>query len=195
MSLGRLKVKYGKKGTLECWNDLFFLPRYTPVQLPRADIKPYHESYFADNPPTQQHVNATAPAQNSGDMLPVEGLAASLHARILNTQGGKSEPTSGSGNRRWMQKCNKNNNNNNDHGRMFRYQPYPQQPIPSNSGPVAVKTEAGSTTAPSPPAEPHSNSSTPKAEEPPTQQQSVPRQQQRQRNGAIGDDGELGLRT
>ncbi|CAG9817009.1 unnamed protein product [Phaedon cochleariae] len=47
---------------------------YTP--LPRADIKPYHESYFSDvKPPGQEH----EPRNN----FVAEGLAASLQARAL----------------------------------------------------------------------------------------------------------------
>lgn len=69
--------------------------RYTPVQLPRADIKPYHESYFADNP-QQNRAPATAvnsptaaPPSTNGE-VPLEGLAASLHARIVKTQNGNT---------------------------------------------------------------------------------------------------------
>lgn len=90
-------------------DDFFFFIRYTPVQLPRADIKPYHESYFSDSPSqslTQSH-SATSPLHSSqntsgnGELLPVEGLAASLHARILNNHNnsGKTESTL-AGNRR-----------------------------------------------------------------------------------------------
>lgn len=55
--------------------------RYTPVQLPRADIKPYQESYFTDTKDFK-----TTPNKNftSSHFAPVEGLAATLHARILN---------------------------------------------------------------------------------------------------------------
>lgn len=77
--------------------------RYTPVQLPRADIKPYHESYFTDNPAqslTQSHsapppLHSSSQATSNGELLPVEGLAASLHARILNNHNnsGKTEST------------------------------------------------------------------------------------------------------
>lgn len=76
----------------------FSLFRYTPVQLPRADIKPYHESYFSDNPSqslTQAHPPPslhTSQATSTGELLPVEGLAASLHARILNNHNTKTEP-------------------------------------------------------------------------------------------------------
>lgn len=74
-----------------------FLCRYTPIQLPRADIKPYHESYFTDNP--SQSLAQTHPpsslhssqAGSNGEVLPVEGLAASLHARILNNHNTKNE--------------------------------------------------------------------------------------------------------
>ncbi|KMQ86504.1 histone-lysine n- h3 lysine-79 specific [Lasius niger] len=77
--------------------------RYTPVQLPRADIKPYHESYFSDNPAqslTQSHSappplhSSSQSTSNGGELSPVEGLAASLHARIMNhNNNGKTEPT------------------------------------------------------------------------------------------------------
>lgn len=78
-----------------------FTVRYTPVQLPRADIKPYHESYFSDNPSQSLASSHSAtPSMHSsqstsnGELLPVEGLAASLHARILNNHNnsGKIEP-------------------------------------------------------------------------------------------------------
>nr|CAD7443525.1 unnamed protein product [Timema bartmani] len=49
--------------------------RYEAVQLPRADIKPYHESYFTDSKPPE----------------PVEGLAATLHARLLEGRVVKEE--------------------------------------------------------------------------------------------------------
>nr|CAD7197490.1 unnamed protein product [Timema douglasi] len=49
--------------------------RYEAVQLPRADIKPYHESYFTDSKPPE----------------PVEGLAATLHARLLEGRMVKEE--------------------------------------------------------------------------------------------------------
>lgn len=79
-----------------------YVHRYTPVQLPRADIKPYHESYFSDNPSqslTQSHPTASSlhssQSTPNGELLPVEGLAASLHARILNNpnSSGKTEST------------------------------------------------------------------------------------------------------
>lgn len=73
--------------------------RYTPVQLPRADIKPYHESYFSDNPSqslTHPHPHSSSSIHSSqtssnGELLPVEGLAASLHARILNNHNGTNK--------------------------------------------------------------------------------------------------------
>lgn len=78
----------------------YFFFRYTPVQLPRADIKPYHESYFSDPSQslTQPH-SATPPLHSSqsasnGELLPVEGLAASLHARILNNHNNSSKTES-----------------------------------------------------------------------------------------------------
>ncbi|KAK6624551.1 hypothetical protein RUM44_011410 [Polyplax serrata] len=57
--------------------------RYTPVQLPRADIKPYQESYFTDT----KDFKSTSIKNFTGsqpNFAPVEGLAATLHARILN---------------------------------------------------------------------------------------------------------------
>ncbi|KAL0132967.1 hypothetical protein PUN28_000591 [Cardiocondyla obscurior] len=167
--------------------------RYTPVQLPRADIKPYHESYFSDNPSqtlTQSH-SAASPlhsSQNSsnGELLPVEGLAASLHARILNNHNNSSKTESTLPSSR-------------------RYQPYPRYTTNSNnsngnattSGTVtavcqsqplmSVKTEAvvssvSTSGAPlSPLVEPHSNTSTPLVDEP---QMTT----QRQRS-VVGDDG------
>ncbi|KAF6216003.1 hypothetical protein GE061_000340 [Apolygus lucorum] len=52
--------------------------RYTPVQLPRAEMKPYHESYFS---------NVKSYPRDE----PVEGLAATLHARILHGEEVKPE--------------------------------------------------------------------------------------------------------
>ncbi|XP_073994483.1 DOT1 like histone lysine methyltransferase grappa isoform X2 [Rhodnius prolixus] len=52
--------------------------RYGPVQLPRAELKPYHESFFAD---VKQYSREE----------PVEGLAATLHARILSGDEVKTE--------------------------------------------------------------------------------------------------------
>jgi H3 lysine-79-specific histone-lysine N-methyltransferase len=84
---------------------------YTPVQLPRADIKPYHESYFSDTKPliivnsTPDHKPPTTVAMTevsasklhysrsgSESFGPVEGLAATLHARIVGRQEGSSKP-------------------------------------------------------------------------------------------------------
>lgn len=48
---------------------------YTP--LPRADIKPYQESYFNDVKPTIE-------PENRNNSFVAEGLAASLQARVLN---------------------------------------------------------------------------------------------------------------
>lgn len=81
------------------------------MQLPRADIKPYHESYFSDTKPliivnsTSEHkpsasVCASEVAASkhmysrsgSESFGPVEGLAATLHARILGGQEGGSKP-------------------------------------------------------------------------------------------------------
>ncbi|XP_046599182.1 histone-lysine N-methyltransferase, H3 lysine-79 specific isoform X1 [Neodiprion lecontei] len=165
--------------------------RYTPVQLPRADIKPYHESYFTDNPsqvPTQSHPSLpiqSSQAATNGELLPVEGLAASLHARILNnhnttTSSVKSEPTVVSS--------------------RSRYQPYPRYASGNSSSNgsaalsqshsvVSIKTETpissvSTSGAPlSPLLEPHSNTSTPLVDEP---QMTT----QRQRNAAGDDDGE-----
>lgn len=75
----------------------FFTYRYTPVQLPRADIKPYHESYFSDNPSTSigqlrttttttSNVQSNQSTPSNGDIVPLEGLAATLHARMINNQ-------------------------------------------------------------------------------------------------------------
>ncbi|KAF3423108.1 hypothetical protein E2986_06738 [Frieseomelitta varia] len=164
--------------------------RYTPVQLPRADIKPYHESYFSDNPQslTQAHPPSslhTSQAASNGELLPVEGLAASLHARILNNHNTKTEP---------MLTTNR------------RFQPYPRYATSSNNNgsavtngmvtaicqsqpTMSVKTEAvvssvSTSGAPlSPLIEPHSNTSTPLVDEP---QMTT----QRQRNGIGDDDGE-----
>jgi H3 lysine-79-specific histone-lysine N-methyltransferase len=100
------------------------------VQLPRADIKPYHESYFSDTKPliilnpSSEHkpsanavtseVSASKPlySRSGSESLatseapvnkplysrsgsqsfgPVEGLAATLHARILGGQEGNSK--------------------------------------------------------------------------------------------------------
>lgn len=91
-----------KRVSVETLIDHLFVRRYTPVQLPRADIKPYHESYFSDNPSqslAQSHPTASSlhssQSTSNGELLPVEGLAASLHARILNNpnSSGKAEST------------------------------------------------------------------------------------------------------
>lgn len=59
---------------------------YTP--LPRADIKPYHESYFTDaKPPVSIKIVDMEP---KNQFVP-EGLAATLHARVLNTSVIKEE--------------------------------------------------------------------------------------------------------
>lgn len=59
---------------------------YTP--LPRADIKPYHESYFTDSkPPVSIKIVDMEPKTT---FVP-EGLAATLHARVLNTSVIKEE--------------------------------------------------------------------------------------------------------
>lgn len=81
------------------------------MQLPRADIKPYHESYFSDTKPliivnsTSEHkpsasiasseVSASKPLYSrsgSESFGPVEGLAATLHARIVGGQESGSKP-------------------------------------------------------------------------------------------------------
>ena len=62
-------------------------------------MKPYHESYFSDNPTPPISQTQSAPplhtssqsSSSSAEMLPVEGLAASLHARILNNQSGNGK--------------------------------------------------------------------------------------------------------
>lgn len=78
---------------------------YTPVQLPRADIKPYHESYFSDTKPpiivnpaadhkprttvaaTEESVSKPQYCRSGSESFgPVEGLAATLHARIVGGQ-------------------------------------------------------------------------------------------------------------
>ena len=63
---------------------------YTPVQLPRADIKPYHESYFTDTKPTlsttEHKQTPEVSTSKSHSFAPVEGLAATLHARIVGGQ-------------------------------------------------------------------------------------------------------------
>lgn len=55
--------------------------RYTPVQLPRAEMKPYHESYFTE---TKDLKPGKVFSSTQQSFAPVEGLAATLHARILN---------------------------------------------------------------------------------------------------------------
>lgn len=57
--------------------------RYSPVQLPRADMKPYHESYFMDAKDFKPVPNKSFPNSQHG-FAPVEGLAATLHDRIVN---------------------------------------------------------------------------------------------------------------
>ncbi|PSN43720.1 hypothetical protein C0J52_13998 [Blattella germanica] len=63
---------------------------YTPVQLPRADIKPYHESYFTDTKPSiissEHKQTPDVSTSKSHSFAPVEGLAATLHARIVGGQ-------------------------------------------------------------------------------------------------------------
>lgn len=91
------------RDNISCYNFLF---RYTPVQLPRADIKPYHESYFSDNPQSLAQAHPppslhSSQAVSNGELLPVEGLAASLHARILNNHNTKTEPMLSTSRRYW----------------------------------------------------------------------------------------------
>lgn len=74
----RTTVLYSRSGSYN-QND-----QYTP--LPRADIKPYHESYFNDVKPAVIAMEA----DNRGNFVP-EGLAASLQARVLNGQHIKEE--------------------------------------------------------------------------------------------------------
>lgn len=57
--------------------------QYTP--LPRADIKPYHESYFSDVKPV-----LSTEGESRSNFVP-EGLAASLQARVLNSPHIKEE--------------------------------------------------------------------------------------------------------
>lgn len=83
------------------------------MQLPRADIKPYHESYFADNPSTSlghQRPTTTTSVQSSqssasnGDM-PLEGLAATLHARMIgnhNVNNSNNKADHSSSSRRYL---------------------------------------------------------------------------------------------
>ncbi|KAI4481422.1 hypothetical protein M0804_009542 [Polistes exclamans] len=167
--------------------------RYTPVQLPRADIKPYHESYFSDNLTqslTHSHSSSSihsSQASSNGELLPVEGLAASLHARILNNHNGtnKSDQVLHISRRfqpypRYANNSNSNNNTSTNGSMTTICQTQPA---------VSVKTEAVISTvstsgAPlSPLVEPHSNTSTPLVDEP---QMTT----QRQRNGIGDDDGE-----
>lgn len=54
--------------------------QYTP--LPRADIKPYHESYFTDTKPPVS-LKMVENNDSNKNFIP-EGLAATLHARVLN---------------------------------------------------------------------------------------------------------------
>ncbi|XP_014474310.1 PREDICTED: histone-lysine N-methyltransferase, H3 lysine-79 specific isoform X2 [Dinoponera quadriceps] len=142
--------------------------RYTPVQLPRADIKPYHESYFTSDNLSQSHP-ATSSLHSSqstlnGELLAVEGLAASLHARILNNSNGKADLSNNS--------------------RSSRFQPYSRYTSNSSAATsgtaitaicqsqasVSIKTEAVvssvSGASLSPLVEPHSNMSTPLVDEP-----------------------------
>ncbi|XP_011860391.1 PREDICTED: histone-lysine N-methyltransferase, H3 lysine-79 specific isoform X2 [Vollenhovia emeryi] len=178
--------------------------RYTPVQLPRADIKPYHESYFSDNPSqslTQSHSSPLHSSQgtSNGELLPVEGLAASLHARILNNHnnggggsgsgggngGGKTEPALSSSRRyqpypRYATNGSSNGNSTTTSGSVTAV--CQSQPL------VSVKTEAvvssvSTSGAPlSPLVEPHSNTSTPLVDEP---------QMTTQRQRSVGDDDAL----
>jgi len=63
-------------------------------------MKPYHESYFSDNPPSSitQSRTTTPVVQSSqstisnGEVAPLEGLAATLHARMLNNQSNHGTP-------------------------------------------------------------------------------------------------------
>ncbi|KYN43096.1 Histone-lysine N-methyltransferase, H3 lysine-79 specific [Trachymyrmex septentrionalis] len=167
--------------------------RYTPVQLPRADIKPYHESYFSDNPSqslTQSH-SAASPLHSSqntsnGELLPVEGLAASLHARILNhNSSGKTESTL-SGSRRYQpyprySTCSSNNGNATTNNTITAA--CQSQPLMSVKTEAVVSSVSTSGAPLSPLVEPHSNTSTPLVDEP---QMTT----QRQRSAVGDDDGE-----
>ncbi|XP_072757242.1 histone-lysine N-methyltransferase, H3 lysine-79 specific isoform X3 [Anoplolepis gracilipes] len=171
--------------------------RYTPVQLPRADIKPYHESYFSDNPAqslTQSHsappLHSSSQTTSNGELLPVEGLAASLHARILNNHNnnGKTE-SSLSSNRRFHPYPRYATNSNSNSGNANTTNANAVTAICQSQTSMSIKTEAvvssvSTSGAPlSPLVEPHSNTSTPLVDEP---QMTT----QRQRN-VVGDDDAL----
>ncbi|XP_034942950.1 histone-lysine N-methyltransferase, H3 lysine-79 specific isoform X2 [Chelonus insularis] len=160
--------------------------RYTPVQLPRADIKPYHESYFTDNSSqpikqTQLAVSSHSSQSSTNGDVPVEGLAASLHARILNNHSDKNDTING----RRYQPYPRYTNSNNGRSSSDRV----TSPLQLSSASSLVKTEANVSSvstsgAPlSPLVEPHSNTSTPLVDEPHMTSQ-------RQRSGIIDEDGE-----
>ncbi|KAF7381235.1 hypothetical protein HZH68_016110 [Vespula germanica] len=167
--------------------------RYTPVQLPRADIKPYHESYFSDNPSqslTHSHSHSSASIHSSqtssnGELLPVEGLAASLHARILNNHNGTNKTDQVLPIARRFQPypryANNSNSNNNTSTNGSMTTICQSQPAVSVKTEAVISTVSTSGAPLSPLVEPHSNTSTPLVDEP---QMTT----QRQRNG-IGDDG------
>ncbi|XP_043683918.1 histone-lysine N-methyltransferase, H3 lysine-79 specific-like isoform X2 [Vespula pensylvanica] len=169
--------------------------RYTPVQLPRADIKPYHESYFSDNPSqslTHSHSLSSASIHSSqtssnGELLPVEGLAASLHARILNNHNGTNKTDQVLPIARRFQPypryANNSNSNNNTSTNGSMTTICQSQPAVSVKTEAVISTVSTSGAPLSPLVEPHSNTSTPLVDEP---QMTT----QRQRNGIGDDDGE-----
>ncbi|KAJ8673459.1 hypothetical protein QAD02_004721 [Eretmocerus hayati] len=151
--------------------------RYTPVQLPRADIKPYHESYFADNPSTSSsQPRATTPSiQNSqanpanGDIVPLEGLAATLHARMINQNSNNPIKTehSSTNNRRYQPYSRYANGPSNNVSSNSASAVTPQtQPTMSLKTEAIVSTVSTSGAPLSPFIEPHSNNSTPIVDEP-----------------------------
>ncbi|KAL2735705.1 hypothetical protein V1478_002719 [Vespula squamosa] len=169
--------------------------RYTPVQLPRADIKPYHESYFSDNPSqslTHSHSHSSSSIHSSqtssnGELLPVEGLAASLHARILNNHNGTNKTDQVLPIARRFQPypryANNSNSNNNTSTNGSMTTICQSQPAVSVKTEAVISTVSTSGAPLSPLVEPHSNTSTPLVDEP---QMTT----QRQRNGIGDDDGE-----
>nr|XP_050867160.1 histone-lysine N-methyltransferase, H3 lysine-79 specific isoform X1 [Vespula vulgaris] len=169
--------------------------RYTPVQLPRADIKPYHESYFSDNPSqslTHSHSHSSSSIHSSqtssnGELLPVEGLAASLHARILNNHNGTNKTDQVLPIARRFQPypryANNSNSNNNTSTNGSMTTICQSQPTVSVKTEAVISTVSTSGAPLSPLVEPHSNTSTPLVDEP---QMTT----QRQRNGIGDDDGE-----
>ncbi|XP_011696604.1 PREDICTED: histone-lysine N-methyltransferase, H3 lysine-79 specific isoform X2 [Wasmannia auropunctata] len=167
--------------------------RYTPVQLPRADIKPYHESYFSDNPSQSLTSHSAASplhsSQNTsnGELLgrePVEGLAATLHDRILNDSNGKTESTL-SGSRRYHPYSMRYATNSSSNGNVTTTSSTitavcQSQPLMTVKTETVVSSVSTSGAPLSPLVEPHSNTSTPLVDEP---------QMTTQRQRSVGDDG------